>query len=474
MSLQFYAGNLIWIFRKIKFIYTEFRAQMLKANVNGKKNMKPKVALLGFMEACKIPLAQDSDDHFDYIPITCEQTDINLSEFAGIMIPSGAFEEFKESHGFYGPSVDVYSRPALVNHWVREILVNHKKELWVCCLADKVIDQVPDGNLHQRNISKVDLIKQLLNSVGFYSRRIVAAEKPLDCKVDEFRQYFERYGIGNTLFSNFYHFKKNGDFKLICGDQDQGFSFVFNTKFFVFPFHPEGLKQKQLQHAVKLIGAGIYSFRMKNQFHLPDWLSTITFAEEFKQQKNFEDAVKNAQLASEKLEKFREYKGILTNSGSNLCKLFVEILRKEFGFSVVDEEKYVQDFSIIDDESKKIGAVCESKGVNGGVSRGHLAQVDSFRDRVGLPPNVPGLLFINDFMEIESLEARISKLVDPAHVKKAAADNIIIIRAAILLRLLLAIEEKPTDERRAFLWSFIKSGGGCLVIDDTSFQVSTT
>ena len=84
----------------------------------------------------------------------------------------------------------------------------------------------------------------------------------------------------------------------------------------------------------------------------------------------------------------------------------------------------------------------EIKGINGGLKREHINQVDSHRERLGLPTEIPGLLILNDFSDINGLQERKAKRFDQVHLGHADKLNIRILRTTTLLEIVVALRRK--------------------------------
>lgn len=108
--------------------------------------------------------------------------------------------------------------------------------------------------------------------------------------------------------------------------------------------------------------------------------------------------------------------------------------------------------TLISSSSKEPIFVVEIKGVRGGLRREHVNQVDSHRERLGIPAEVPGLLILNDFMEIDGLEKREVKEFHSLQITHARNLNVRILRTTTLFRMMLECEQLDPDRRAtAFL-----------------------
>lgn len=118
----------------------------------------------------------------------------------------------------------------------------------------------------------------------------------------------------------------------------------------------------------------------------------------------------------------------------------MEILRDYFQLDLHSQEEFIEDAIIY--AGDKPSSVVEIKGVNGGLKRDHVNQVDSHRERLGIPPEVPGLLVINDFTDIDSLADRKAKSFEPMHVGHAEKLNIKILRTTTFLEIIRKFESE--------------------------------
>jgi hypothetical protein len=116
----------------------------------------------------------------------------------------------------------------------------------------------------------------------------------------------------------------------------------------------------------------------------------------------------------------------------------VEILRDYFGLDLHSKEEFIEDAIIY--EGDKPLFVVEIKGVNAGLKRDHVNQVDSHRERLGISSEIPGLLVINDFSDINGLAERKVKAFDALHVNHAEKLNIKILRTTTLFEIARMLE----------------------------------
>jgi len=144
---------------------------------------------------------------------------------------------------------------------------------------------------------------------------------------------------------------------------------------------------------------------------------------------------------------WHNYKGILSASGEALRALVVQVLRDFFGLTLKSDEQYVEDGIIYDDLGMPV-FILEVKGVNGGLKREHVNQVDSHRELLGLCAEIPGLLILNDCMDMDGLEQRKKKEFDPMQLDHAKKLNVKILRTTTLIELMIEAESNPDRKNR--------------------------
>jgi hypothetical protein len=219
-------------------------------------------------------------------------------------------------------------------------------------------------------------------------------------------------------------------------------------QFFFLPLPSIKKDRAELQKLLVKCADAILEYKRRNDLHLPHWVENI----EFPAEKTLRDEITALEgqiiRRREDLSKWRRYKGVLSASGNALNGVVVELLRDFFQLDLHSEEEFIEDAIIY--ESAKPLFVVEIKGVSAGLKRDHVNQVDSHRERPGLSPEIPGLLVINDFSDIDGLAERKAKTFDALHTSHAEKLNIKILRTTTLLEIIRALEGE-TDRGPKFL-----------------------
>lgn len=365
-----------------------------------------------------------------------------LENADGIVIPSGIFEIFERHSTGIEPYTTCESDTHRMAEIEKQVFNAIERGSWVCFLLREL------NNGYQNKWWNTDLAKKLTNQMFEY----VGGHDPnphVESKVDEFRDFFHRHGIGRTTMATP---RKKSITRVLATslNGEEIFSAEVGGKFFFLPFKsiPHS-NPKDLVALVESAARCVISYKQRNDLYLPTWIESIGFKTEaaiVKKIKALEERLIDLKAESVRWE---NYKAILCASGRSLNEAVVAVLRTFFLLNLKSDEAYIEDALIYDSKGNP-KFVVEIKGVNGGVKRDHINQVDSHRERLSLPPSLPGLLIVNDFADIAGYDERKAKSIDPLHVDLARKQNVRILRTTTLLDFMLEMEDVP-DRSGIFL-----------------------
>lgn len=404
-----------------------------------KKNAtKPIIYAYGFDKAGFITpseLLETKNYIIRFLGYAVEQS---LEEADGIILPSGIFEEFKSESGYGGTSRWVECDTDHLAKREKEVFQNFNKGGWTAFLLRSV------NNGRANEWQNEDLAKRFLNAF-FWNIKRHDANPHVHCKADEFANYLHDFGINRTTFGNA---KGKHNPRVLAGDAHDMVAAEILGKFFFLPLPSINKGRTEVISLVTKCADAILEYRRRNELYLPPWIESI----EFDTEKRLSDEIKNLEdrviQGREEMDKWRRFKGILSASGRPLNSLVVEVLRDFFGLNLQSEEAYIEDAIIFDDSNKPLFVV-EIKGVNGGLKRDHVNQVDSHRERLSISAEIPGLLILNDFTDIDGLQPRMTKEFDPTHLAHAEKLNVKILRTTTLLEIMRSVEQ-TTERSKSF------------------------
>ncbi|HEY6185058.1 MAG TPA: hypothetical protein VIW67_22655, partial [Terriglobales bacterium] len=292
----------------------------------------------------------------------------------------------------------------------------------------------------------------------------VAAHDPIPhvkCKRDEFRHYLERFGIAETTFGA----PSSNKPVQVIAETVSGVAAaeVFGTIFFL-PIRSLKKDQQELSLAVSLCADAIQQYVRRNRIYLPRWADALQFEAENSLKAEREVVQKRLLEIEQSLQQFCSYKALLTTSGNKLRDIAIAVLRDYFGLNVTERDNNIED-TIINSDSGIPLFIVEIKGVRGGLKREHVNQVDSHRERLGFTTETAGLLVLNDFMEIEGLEERLTRQLEVQHLKHGANLNVRVLRTTTLFKLMREIERLADTERAANFLRVCSKAAGLVQLD---------
>ncbi len=357
----------------------------------------------------------------------------SIASADAIMLPSDIFEITKTHQDVYGHRYTTYQCET-------KKLAEREKQLyrvldrngWVCLFLRRLN---PGGS---RETRFNDLARKLVNKSFDWAN----SHDPfphLRSKSDEFRAFIDDFGIAQTKLG--VPFRAHGIQALATSDDvREVFAAEIGGRKFFLPLKPIS-RQGELADILKCAAKSILSYKKRNDLYLPQWLEAICF----KNEENISSEIDalSARLDQAKLElsKWPRYKAVLTASGTLLNKVVVSVLRDFFQLNLKSEEGYIED-ALIHTETGTPLFVVEIKGVNSGIKREQINQLDSHRERLGMDQHLPGLLIINDFAETPGIEARKAKRIDGQHLEHARRLNVRILRTVTLIEIMLATESR--------------------------------
>jgi len=427
-----------------------------------------KIAAYGFEKiGFHIPDGHILDTNKAKISFLHIDSEENLDSFGGVILPSGILESFKDQSDLEGRFIEVFCERDTLLQKEREIINLVNKGGWVCCLVDRIVDKVPYGNYREKNCNDTDIVKKLLNSFDI-RRKGFSGTAAVKSTNDAFKRYIERYGVAKTILKLPY--TNNYDKKILAKADEAIVGMDLLGSFFFLPFHTTNYSQKNCEDLISCLTEALSDYLIKRIKEVPEWVSEFEFGKEGKLNNKINDLFKEIIEFQKELKQYRNYKGILTQSGDTLKDTVVDLLKSFFQLNVTDVEDFKEDAMIRNEEGEVI-VVVEVKGTNGGIKRKYINQLDSNRERVGLGLATPGLLIINDQMGIESVSKRQETSVAEEQVAHSKNMNVILLRTIDLLFIIRNFEAIP--QRRNEFIKLCMNGGGRLIVENDTIKLLT-
>jgi len=405
----------------------------------GKPDKTPSLRFLSYGLPCenyKIKYAIHDCDEFevDDEPLGASVSFLN---YDGIVVFAGVFEKinrYTEHHVLNGdfPQTSI-SCIALNDLNLRE------RELFTAIRKDKIaiflVPGLPKGDSGEREVSNTDLFRRFLESFEISWVSLQEPVSHLNSQISEFQPYIEQYGVAHVFITRDY--SNRDSIKVICGNDDCPAAFSLFDKAFILPCSYPKTHEQALGAAESAIRA-VISYRKRISKAKPEWISDFRFTQENLLINDAKALQQELNQIETNMDCYSNYKGALCYRSDPLVDVVTNIIDKFFGISLVKEEEFVEDASLKDGSGNRT-AVFEIKGVNSNFSRQNVNQVDSHRERLGLQPNIPGILVMNTLMSAKSLNEK-DQSPHPDIIKKAVTDNVLLLRTIDLLRFADGVE----------------------------------
>ena len=382
----------------------------------------------------------------------------------GIIFPTGIFEHVEYHNTPLGGRRAKVScdRPILlgVERHVTNLL---RAGGWIVILAREIVDEFPTGDGYRTFVSdETDLAKRLLS--GVKRLRYPEGSGGVAAKRDEFAPYVKRWGIAKTFF------EKPDDVRVLAVVDDAIVGFEFGARLFVLPFLSTETSTEHAKELGETLVRAVLEYRRKMRVELPPWVAEFQFVGE-QELRSEQAALQERVLQVESgVKSWERRKLILVSSGAILKEALVNILKDFFGFAVDPLDEGREDFKLVEDtDAKAVITVGEVKGTNGGIKREHINQVDSHRERLGVSADVPGLLVINNQMDVTGITKRHETQIAAEHIRHARKLNVLLVRTIDLLYLMRHLEAE--SERRAKVLGLLRSGGGWLSAGPAGYEL---
>lgn len=266
------------------------------------------------------------------------------------------------------------------------------------------------------------------------SIRPLKGELQSECSLrrGEFQTYMARWGASKNHFLPY----ENGRFSDVIAELGDGSAVAFvldqyNGKLIYLPCQRDLERPNTLSEQFATLVASLRTYITKTRTVLPDWANEPMFDDEKEVGKR--KALLHQELAQydQKLRVFYSAKQLLFQSEHGLEDALVEFLQERCGMSVEREERYREDFWLLDSEGNK-AAICEVKSRAKGLKRADVYSAYAHRDGYELGDEYPAILFVNLNMNAASRRQK-SQPVDTQHCKLARDNHILIVRVEDLL-----------------------------------------
>lgn len=408
------------------------------------------------------------DFHRHSVDLIDPTDSIDFSGAKGLIIKQGIYESIHKAGGIVYGSKSIIYIECDPNHILRD-----KNQLfnlvrnggWVCFLTEVMANNLSQYGGDDKSITDTDLAKVVLNELKI-SWRAIDAKTNIASSYGEFNNYLSKYGIAQTRFDLHQCDRPTR----VISNPGAVVAFEVEGAIFFLPFLPTGLAPRDAVELVDDIIDSIETYRKDHIYEIPEWVDEFRFLCE----DDLDGVISKLefQLADKRkeLNEIRQYKSILSCKGDPLRDKVADILQNYFGLRVQTIEQFNEDIRLISDSGCPEGVI-EVKGTTKGVTREHINQVDTHREKIGLSVSAPAILIINSALAKDSLSDKIASPLAQEQIEHAVRNKVLIIRTVDLLFLMKNLEKKSISERRQTILKYFKSSYGWLKVDNSGIKL---
>jgi hypothetical protein len=269
---------------------------------------------------------------------------------------------------------------------------------------------------------------------------------------NEFHDYLMRYGGYIRLYP---HSDHEESVKPLFTANRSLMGCVVGRDLFFLPCTVPPTRTEAVEAAKSAVSA-VMAYRLRTSEEMPEWVDEFRFDTENALHHRLADLHQQMAEATKSIDLYSQMKGALVYQSEPLVSVIDTLLKHFLDIHLNIDDKYIEDASLIDEDGKII-AVFEIKGVKGSFTRHNVNQVDSHRERMNLSANVPGVLIMNTHMAAKSLIEK-DQRPHPDIIKKAVADNVLMIRTLDLLRCADAVDRGVLSKQEFRRALFTESG----------------
>lgn len=371
-----------------------------------------------------------------------------FQEYDGVILFQGIFEKIETHTPRYGRSYTTVE--CCVDELQRrkkqyELLMGKKGFICFLLIAP-FVDRA--GN---RVTNNTDLVKWALNRSGLHRRGIGGPETSLRTVRNEFIDFLKHFGAAYTGFS----YDDALELKEICKYGTYATGIVLrNREYFVPILEP---KEYETEEFLRMLAEALISTHKKLLEEIPDWANQYRFEEEKKLMEKRRRLQEKIDKIDQRILQFREYKKCICYNDELLRESIIEILRDGFDLKIDDTDEFKEDFKIIDNKGEPVILV-EVKGTNKGITRQHINQTDSHRERAELDQKFPSILIVNtNIKKSNSLQDKYQE-VAKEQIKHAIKMNVLVMRAIDFLNMLY-LKEKGEVKKKNFVDTLRQKSG---------------
>jgi hypothetical protein len=361
-----------------------------------------------------------------------------FQNFDGVIVFQGAFESFTSGNDGY--------RSYLKHSWNRDELDKRTKETRALLEKSGIVCMLlTDGFIefdNHREFRETDLSKRLLASSQINQFGLGTRIATVRSKINELGRFFELYGAAWSAFT-----PRPGDrlCKTLASAGNHIVSVVIGGNLFVIPTLMPKAADDAVEEYFTILMDGVVTVWERLTEDLPEWANEYRFPDEAMMLETKLILSNQISEVEARLKCCERLKRVLVLQGEPLVEAVMEVI-ETLPLKPNREESFKEDLSLVNTDGKTV-ALVEVKGVSKGVTREHVNQADSHRERNGMPPEFPSLLVVNTNMKHSMSVVDKDQMIASEQVQHACRNNVLLLRTLDLLNLVsLHLSGKVTSD----------------------------
>ena len=249
----------------------------------------------------------------------------------------------------------------------------------------------------------------------------------------EFKTFLDRWGASHNAFEAYKKGEIDDPFYTVK-HISIGFTLdVRNGRLIYIPFQRDISREDDVIEGINCLIDSCLTYITNNITEIPEWAKEALFDDEKIISEEIDDLESRIEEAFSRIKPYHETKAILFQSQYMLERTVPSFIERRLNISVFRDEKYLEDFWLLNENKNKI-AICEIKSIVKGFKKSAIFSLYNHRESHKLDEQFPGLLIANTHMQAGSWADK-DRPIDVQDYQTAAQNNILILRVLDLVRL---------------------------------------
>jgi hypothetical protein len=249
---------------------------------------------------------------------------------------------------------------------------------------------------------------------------------------NELRPFFDKWGASHLYFESYG--KPIVEPLVTLGETTLAMALsAFNSKILFLPFQRDSDRKEDFLDGLSCLVDCLLTYITKSLVAIPEWAAVPFFSDEAEIRSKCEEIEATLQKEKEKLIPFQEAKGLLFQSEYSLESSLPRFFEEKLSLRVQRDEKYKEDFWILDDEGKHC-VIVEIKSASKGFKKTLIFSAYAHREANGLDEQFPTLLIANCNLQAGSWADKI-RPIDRQDYEVAAQNSVLVMRVEDIVRL---------------------------------------